>query len=301
VRAAAELARRDLGRVLGRPPAFADVDVDVAIGPRAVPGAVSFLTGLGGEAAGEDDLVVSTLPSPELRAQGVADVIAGDRVASVAVLGGDGAALGDAGLEVVPVTTAGEVAAAEPEAVVLADPDAAAEQLVDLIDAGYSPGDHRFYLVTERADAALGLAIGDRPGVLEGVSVIQPGAEVDEELRLELLEVDRTLDDLVGIPEAHDAVVIAALAAEAAGTDDPEHLAAELVGVTRGRATCTSFRECRELLAGGADIAYVGLGGGYELGDDGTPTRSVFTVLQYGADNLLDGNRSEFVVATLEG
>jgi len=302
VRAAVELARRDLGRVLGVPPTVTDdaaADADAVIGPAPVPGALSFLTGSGGAATAAADLVVSTLPGPALRAQAVADVVAGDGVRSVAVLGADGAALAAAGVEVVPADTIDDVVAAGPEAVVLADARAAADQVTALIEAGYSTGAHRFYLVTERADPALGLAIGGRPGVLEGVRVIQQGAEVDEDLRRRLLDVDRGLRDLVGIPEAYDAVVITALAAEVAGTDDPERVAAALAGVTRGRDTCTSHRGCRSLLAEGADIAYVGLGGSYRLDDGGTPTQSVFTVLQYGADDRLDGNRSEFVIATL--
>jgi branched-chain amino acid transport system substrate-binding protein len=92
--------------------------------------------------------------------------------------------------------------------------------------------------------------------------------------------------------------VIAALAAEAAQSDDPDHLAAQIVDVTQGGDTCTTFQECRRLLADGADIAYAGLGGSYRMDANGDPTQSVFTVLQYGADNLLDPNRTEYVVAS---
>ncbi len=304
--AAVELARRDInagGGVLGEPVVLvqADGEADAVIGPEPHDGAVSFVTEPG-TVPPTPDLAFSTVPSAALRAQAVADVVAGDRMASVAVLAPDpglATALSGGGVSVVDATHLDEVVDQSPEAVVLPAGREAAEDIAALIDAGYTTGDHRFYLVGDRVDPALGFDIGDRPGVLEGIRVIQPGAEVDEDLRTRLLDVDERLEDLSGAPEAYDATIIIALAAEAAGTDDPDHVAAEVPDVTRGGDTCTSYEECRTYLADGSDIAYVGLGGAYELDEDGEPTRSVFTVYEYGGDNLIDPNRSEFLVAVL--
>ena len=250
------------------------------------------------------DLVASTVPTPPLHAQAVADVVAGDEVGSVALIEGDDvlkAALEGAGVAATAVQTVDEVTAAEPDAVVMVVDETTADLIPALQDAGYVTGENRLYLVTGMADPALGFVVGDRPGVLEGVTLIQPGAEVDEDLRARLIEVDPSLERVTGAPEAYDAAVIAALASEAAGTDDPDFVAAEVPGVTRGGTTCTNFEECRDLIADGEDIAYAGLGGSYALDDDRLPTRSVFTVFEYGADNFLDGNRTEYVVAVLPG
>ena len=134
--------------------------------------------------------------------------------------------------------------------------------------------------------------------MLEGVRAIQPGAEVDEDLRSRAGRRSTPTEDFTGAPEAYDAAVIAALAAEAARDRRP--------GLRRRRGRRRHpgrrhlhrrYAECRALLADGADIAYVGLGGAYALGRDGEPTRSVFTVFEYGADNLVDPNRTEYLVA----
>jgi branched-chain amino acid transport system substrate-binding protein len=244
------------------------------------------------------------MPSVALRAQAAADLVAEDEPGSVAVLGDGAEPLADAlaihGLDPAGVfTTSEEVLEAEPDALVVLTGPETPEQLGVLIDGGFSPTDHPMLLVGDRVDETLGFSIGDRPGVLEGVRSVQPGAEVDEALRSRLLTVDPDLSDLTGAPEAFDATVITALAAEAAGTDDPDFVAAEVPGVTRGGETCTNFAECRELLAADTDIAYVGLGGSYALDDDGEPTQATFTIRQYGADNLIDPNRSEYQLAVL--
>ena len=155
------------------------------------------------------------------------------------------AALEGAGVAATAVQTVDEVTAAEPDAVVMVVDETTADLIPALQDAGYVTGENRLYLVTGMADPALGFVVGDRPGVLEGVTVIQPGAEVDEDLRARLIEVDPSLERVTGAPEAYDAAVIAALASEAAGTDDPDFVAAEVPGVTRGGTTCTNFEECR--------------------------------------------------------
>ena len=73
-----------------------------------------------------------------------------------------------------------------------------------------------------------------------------PSAELSEDLRDRLLEVDPELEDFSYGPETYDAVVITALAAEVAGTDDPVAIAAEINGVTRDGTACTTFEECRD-------------------------------------------------------
>jgi branched-chain amino acid transport system substrate-binding protein len=307
VRAAIQLARADIddsGGVLGEPLAVpANGEADAAIGPTAIDGVLTFVTEPP-SATPERDLVVSTMPSAGLRAQATAELVAEGEPGSVAVLGDDAGPFTDAlaadGLDLAGAfTTPEEVLDAEPDALVVLTGADTAAQLGVLIDGGFAPTDHPILLVGDRVDEALGFAIGDRPGVLEGVRSVQPGAEVDEGLRSRLLGVDADLDDLTGAPEAYDATVITALAAEAAGTDDPDLVAVEVPDITRGGETCTNFVECRELLADDVDIAYVGLGGSYALDDDGEPTRAVFTIRQYGADNLIDPNRSEYQLAEL--
>lgn len=81
--------------------------------------------------------------------------------------------------------------------------------------------------------------------------------------------------------ESYDAVVITALAAIAAGSDDPSAIAAEINGVTKDGTTCTSFEECAALLESGEDIDYDGFGGPYAFGDAGEPEAASFRIWQY--------------------
>jgi branched-chain amino acid transport system substrate-binding protein len=89
-------------------------------------------------------------------------------------------------------------------------------------------------------------------------------------------------------------MIIGALAAEVAGTDDPAQVAANINGVTREGEECTTFEECKQLIADGEDIDYNGPSGPQEFSQPGEPTAASFAVLSYGDDNQLDESLTEF-------
>jgi ABC-type branched-subunit amino acid transport system substrate-binding protein len=84
--------------------------------------------------------------------------------------------------------------------------------------------------------------------------------------------------------EAYDAVVIAALAAKTAGTDDPSALATAIPDVTRGGEVCTTYADCVALLDAGTDIDYDGIASTYELSDIGDPTVVTYEWSRYDDD-----------------
>jgi len=86
--------------------------------------------------------------------------------------------------------------------------------------------------------------------------------------------------------ETYDAVVIVALAAEAAGTDDPIQIAAQINDITRGGEKCTDFASCRDIIAAGGDPDYDGIGGPYEFVDAGEPAAASFRIITYGTDGI---------------
>jgi ABC-type branched-subunit amino acid transport system substrate-binding protein len=98
--------------------------------------------------------------------------------------------------------------------------------------------------------------------------------------------------------ETYDAIVITALAALAAESDDPTRIADEIVGVTRNGEGCTSFADCSELLAEGVNIDYEGLGGPYEFNNCGDPTKTSFAIVAY--DGGPEPFNSEFVFPTTD-
>jgi ABC-type branched-subunit amino acid transport system substrate-binding protein len=94
--------------------------------------------------------------------------------------------------------------------------------------------------------------------------------------------------------EAYDAVIIAALAAEAAGTDGGD-LADFIVAVTSGSVICFSFAECIDLLFRGEDIGYAGVSGPLIMNAQGENVGAVYSVVEFGADNRIDDSLTRLV------
>jgi hypothetical protein len=92
---------------------------------------------------------------------------------------------------------------------------------------------------------------------------------------MRLLGVDPDLIDFSYAAESYDAVVVIALAAIAAGSDDGVAVGAQINDVTRGGEKCTTFADCKALLEGGADIDYDGVSGPLEFIDAGEPSAGV--------------------------
>ncbi len=98
--------------------------------------------------------------------------------------------------------------------------------------------------------------------------------------------------------ETYDSIIIVALAAEVAGTDDPVSLAAEINGVTKDGTKCTSFAECKDLVAAGEDIDYDGQGGPYEFVDAGEPAAASFRIATYDGGETPNTDLDVYVFAS---
>jgi branched-chain amino acid transport system substrate-binding protein len=83
---------------------------------------------------------------------------------------------------------------------------------------------------------------------------------------------------------AYDCVNLLALAAQAAGTDEPEELLAEITAVSAGGSTCRRFSSCAELLADGRSIDLEGASGDLELQDDGDVGAAFYDHFEYDAE-----------------
>ncbi len=85
--------------------------------------------------------------------------------------------------------------------------------------------------------------------------------------------------------QVYDCVIVIALAAEAAQSADPAVFNDEIEDVTSGGTECTSFEECRDLLADGEDIDYTGASGPLDLVRP-DPTFGRYAIGQFTADGL---------------
>ena len=134
------------------------------------------------------------------------------------------------------------------------------------------------------SDTTSGDGTGDA-GVLAGIKGTLPSAELTDEFKERLLEVDPDLEDFSYAAETYDAVTIIAIAAEVAGTDDPLAIATEINGVTKDGDACDSFEACKAVIDDGGDPDYDGPGGPYNFSDAGEPAAASFAIQQYGDDN----------------
>ena len=268
----------------------------------------------------DDDLYFRTAPSDVLQGQVLADLMIEDGVASAALLArqdsyGEGllnytmTPFEEQGGEVVldqvydPEAQSFE---AEVDAVVSEDADAlvmigfdeSSRILSSLFEQGFTPDQKKIYLV----DGNIGNALGEdftEPGTLVGIKGTLPSAELTDDFRSRLLATDPSLVDFSYSAETYDAVVIMALAAIAADTDDPAAVAAQINGITRDGEACETFADCAALLADGTDIDYNGPSGPQEFSQPGEPTAASFAIMSYGDDNQIDESLTEFRQASL--
>ena len=188
------------------------------------------------------------------------------------------------------------VVEADPDAVVIIGFEETAQILQGLIENGMGPADKLVY----GTDGNMGNALAenfDDPSVVAGMRGTLPGVDVSgtlEDFRDDLLAIDGELVDFSYSAESYDAVILVALGAIAAGTDEPAAIAAEMVGLTKDGEKCTTFDECAKLLADGADIDYDGFSGPLEFIDAGEPSEASILTLEFGDDGVIFVDGSVF-------
>jgi branched-chain amino acid transport system substrate-binding protein len=95
--------------------------------------------------------------------------------------------------------------------------------------------------------------------------------------------------------QAYDAVVITALAAAVAGTDEPAVIAKEINGVTKSGEKRTTFSACMILVKNHKDIAYDGPSGPLEFYDSGEPHSATYIIGEIQAGGTVKTLRKESV------
>ncbi|MDH3397782.1 MAG: ABC transporter substrate-binding protein [Acidimicrobiia bacterium] len=193
-----------------------------------------------------------------------------------------------------------QIAAVDPEAVLVISFQEAGALITTMDDQGVGPAQGKNVWGVDGFIAGVGSLVSD-PAILTGLRGTLSGVDFASIPMF----IDR-LDAAIGgsaapypyAAETYDAIVITALAALTAGSDDPERIASEIVGVTRNGTVCTTFVQCRELLAEGVNIDYDGLGGPFEFNNCGEPTTASFAVLAYDGDP--DPIDAAFVFPTTE-
>jgi branched-chain amino acid transport system substrate-binding protein len=266
----------------------------------------------------DDDLYFRTAPSDILQGRVLADLMIADGNTTAAFLArqdsyGEGlledssGPFEDQGGEAVlkrVYDPEAQTFEAEVQAVINEDPDALAligfeessRILTALFEQGFTPDVKKIYLVDGNTSNTY---YADLPaGALNGVKGTSPLTELSEDFIARLATVNPNLEDYLYAGESYDAVMITALAAQAAGTDNPAEVAAMINGVTRDGEKCTTWADCTALLEQGEDIDYDGASGPQEFSQNGEPTQASFGILVYAPDrNETDPALTEYVQA----
>ena len=149
-------------------------------------------------------------------------------------------------------------------------------------------------------DGNMGNALGedfDEDGALAGMKGTTPLTELSGDFTDRLLEVDPELQDYNYAGESYDAVIITALAAQAAGTNQATTFGPYVNGITFGGDACTDFQACLDIINAGGNVDYDGITGPLSFADAGEPAEASFGLLQFGEDNALDDSLTEYVIA----
>src|SRR5690606_29641508 len=120
---------------------------------------------------------------------------------------------------------------ADPDALVLVSYEQARQIIPALVGAGIGPDTKQWYFVDGNR---LDYSEDFDEGLMEGVKATQPGAEEEPTEFYGRLDAFRSgLSERPYTTETYDAIIIMALAAIAANSDDPDSIKEQMVNVTQ--------------------------------------------------------------------
>ena len=243
-----------------------------------------------------------TAPSDNLQAPALADVIASDAPASVAVLWRNddyGVGFGEllaAELDGVVVlaqaydaqagsfaTEAQAVVASGAEALAMITFEEGGQLLLDLESAGFTG---QVYVADGFKDTVGPDQLGGNTALLDGIKGTAPSAspENGEATFPTRLETAFPGTATIFSAQKYDCLMVTVLAAQAAQSADPTVFVAEIGNVTKGGEKCSLFEDCYNLLMTGADIDYDGASGPLDLGPSNEPGIGTYDVFLYDAE-----------------
>jgi branched-chain amino acid transport system substrate-binding protein len=190
-----------------------------------------------------------------------------------------------------------KVKAAKPDAIAIIGFEETTKILPELIKQGIGPDKVKTYLVDGNLSQDAYKALPK--GIMKGVKATQPGVFTNDELTKRLLGVNPKLKDFNYAPESYDAVVLIALAAEQGKGTDGTTIRDNLASVSSGGTKCTTFAECKALIAAGTDIDYDGVSGAIEFDANGDPTVATMGVYEYLANDKHVPRADQFITGAV--
>ena len=177
-----------------------------------------------------------------------------------------------------------EVKGGAPEAVVLIGFEESTKVLQEMIKQGVGPQDVQVYLVDGNISTS---AYESFPkGTMKGVIATVPSGETDlTAFNESLKEIDPGLKDFAYGAQSYDAMMLIALAAEAAGCGDGTAIAAKMADVAgNGGEKCTTYADCLALVKAGTDIDFDGVTGPLDFNQYGDPAEATISINEYSSN-----------------
>ncbi|MDA9790864.1 ABC transporter substrate-binding protein [bacterium] len=174
-----------------------------------------------------------------------------------------------------------EIVASGPQAVTVIGFEETVKLLQEMIKQGAGPQDIQIYLVDGNISTT---AYEDFPaGTMTGTRATVPSGEADlTAFNESLLEVDPDLTDYAYGAQSYDAMMLIALAAEAAGCGDGVAIAEYLPIVAgNGGEACDNWVDCKALLDAGSDIDFQGVTGPVDFNEYGDLAQGTIEINEY--------------------
>ncbi|MGB5380550.1 MAG: amino acid ABC transporter substrate-binding protein [Acidimicrobiia bacterium] len=246
-----------------------------------------------------DPFYSRTAPSDNLQGPTLADVVANDAPASVAVLWradeyGKGfgelvaAELGDVvvlaeGYDFAAgsfATEAQAVVASGAEALVMITFEEGGQLLLDLESAGFGG---QIYVADGFKDTVGPDQVGGNVALFDGIKGTAPSAapangEATFGDRLQAAFPDTAT---IFSAQMYDCLMTTVLAAQVAQSADPAVFVTEISNVTQGGEKCSLFGDCFNLIMAGTDIDYDGASGPLDYGPNNEPTIGTYDIFIY--------------------
>jgi len=260
------------------------------------------LSQTGGPAGG---FYFRTAPSDNLQGPALAQLILGDNKSKIAILTrndsygtGFGSALSKAltsgGATVVAndaydpsgsdfhADVAKIVGKGADAVVVIGFNDDGAKVLKEMIAQNIGPKQIQIYTADGMQSSKLGTTIDPtNPGVVNGIKGTAPAAAPSGVTNPFIAKFAATKIDTIFSSYYYDCMNLVALAAQAAGSNDPAKIRDKMIEVSSGGTKCQNFTEFSALLKQGKDIDYDGASGPVDLNNAHEPGNGVYDVWQY--------------------
>lgn len=187
-----------------------------------------------------------------------------------------------------------QVSGARPNAVVVIAFEEGTQIMQRLIEVGAGPQQVGVYGADGLRSAELASLVSPgNPALIAGMKGTAPASAENAEYVRQLKEFAPDLVELQFAPQVFDCVMVIALAAEKAKSDNAATFAPEIVGITKGGEKCTSFADCKRLLDAGTDIDYDGVSGPLDFIEQGEPGQATIEVYTYDQQGVLQTVRTE--------